>query len=164
MAQITSVKLVDDRDGSAADETIEFNLDERGPYEIDLSAENAAKLRDALAPFVAAARRVNTGPQRRSTSSAGPRRDLTEVRTWLRENGYQVSERGRISGDLMAAYESGTPAPAQLNDATPPAGETHTETAPEEKPKRNRKAKDEEQVSEGEDNANVVAFRSAANE
>ena len=48
MAQIREVRLVDDLDGEAADETVEFGIDGRN-YEIDLSKENAGRLRDALA-------------------------------------------------------------------------------------------------------------------
>jgi hypothetical protein len=56
MAQQVNVKFVDDLDGSAAAGTVSFALDGRA-YEIDLSDDNAAKLRDSLALFVAAARK-----------------------------------------------------------------------------------------------------------
>ena len=56
MAQIREVRLIDDLDGEAADETIEFGIDGKN-YEIDLSKDNASKLRDALAAYVASARR-----------------------------------------------------------------------------------------------------------
>jgi len=48
MAQQTTVRFVDDLDGSDASGTFDFSLDGR-QYQIDLSDENAAKLRDALA-------------------------------------------------------------------------------------------------------------------
>jgi len=56
VARIAHVTLVDDIDGSPASETVFFSLGGRH-YDIDLSAENAAKLRAGLASFVAAARR-----------------------------------------------------------------------------------------------------------
>ena len=56
MAQQVNVKFVDDLDGSDATGTVSFGLDGR-TYEIDLSYDNAAKLRDSLASFVAAARK-----------------------------------------------------------------------------------------------------------
>ncbi|WP_226358972.1 Lsr2 family protein, partial [Pseudonocardia sp. ICBG601] len=59
------ITLVDDLDGTEADEQVEFSVDGRA-YEIDLSTKNAEKLRESLAPYVAAARR---GSGRRSTSS-----------------------------------------------------------------------------------------------
>ena len=55
MARIAHVTLVDDIDGSPASETVFFALGGRH-YDIDLSAENAAKLRAGLGPFVAAVR------------------------------------------------------------------------------------------------------------
>ena len=54
MARQTTVTLVDDLDGSEAEEQVEFSVDGR-TYEIDLSTVNASRLRDALAPFVSAA-------------------------------------------------------------------------------------------------------------
>jgi len=48
MAQKVDVRFVDDLDGSEASGTVSFALDGRA-YEIDLSEENAAKLRDSLA-------------------------------------------------------------------------------------------------------------------
>src|SRR4051812_6696210 len=67
VAQIREVRLVDDIDGEAADETVEFGIDGKS-YEIDLSKDNAGRLRDALADFVSAARRAGG---RRRGSSAG---------------------------------------------------------------------------------------------
>lgn len=57
MAQRVQVILVDDLDGSEADETVHFSLDGTG-YEIDLSRDNASRLRDALTPYLGAARKV----------------------------------------------------------------------------------------------------------
>ena len=48
MAQQVNVKFVDDLDGSDAAATVSFGLDGT-VYEIDLSDDNAAKLRDSLA-------------------------------------------------------------------------------------------------------------------
>ena len=52
MAQKVRIILEDDLDGGPADETIRFGLD-GAHYEIDLSSANAARLRDAIRPFVA---------------------------------------------------------------------------------------------------------------
>ena len=52
MAQQTTVRFVDDLDGSeAVGVTVTFALDNR-TYEIDLSDENTDKLHEALAPFI----------------------------------------------------------------------------------------------------------------
>lgn len=102
MAQKVNIVLVDDIDGSDAEETINFGLDGKS-YEIDLNAKNAKKLRDALAPYVAHARR-NASRSRRRT--AADRSSASEIRAWARENGYDVSERGRVPADIKAAYDA----------------------------------------------------------
>jgi hypothetical protein len=107
MAQRVQVLLIDDIDGSEGAETITFALDGVS-YEIDLSAKNAAKLRDAFAVWVGSARKVGRGAA--SSSARGSRRasrsgnDTAAVRAWAKENGYEVSERGRISREVMDAY------------------------------------------------------------
>jgi hypothetical protein len=103
MAQHVQVVLVDDLDGGKAAETVSFALDGVS-YEIDLSAKNAAKLRDAFGAWVGNARRAGGrrgGRVRATRSTAG---DLTAMREWGRKNGFKVSDRGRISAELQAAY------------------------------------------------------------
>ena len=108
MAQRVKIILEDDLDGSPADETVTFGLD-GVTYEIDLSTDNAAKLRDELAPWVGHARRSGgrktSGSGRASSSPAAKRTDLAAVRDWARKNGYEVSDRGRISAEIQAAYD-----------------------------------------------------------
>ncbi|MFF1530521.1 Lsr2 family protein [Cellulomonas sp. NPDC058312] len=110
MAQKVQVLLVDDIDGGTADETVTFGLDGVS-YEIDLTTAHAAELRDALATWVGHARKVGgRSSSGRGTSGAAsrPRRssDAGAVRTWAKENGYDVSERGRISAEIREAYEA----------------------------------------------------------
>src|SRR6516164_4814697 len=57
VAQKVQTLVVDDIDGSAAEGTVRFGLDGTD-YEIDLNANNAQALRDALAPYVTAGRRA----------------------------------------------------------------------------------------------------------
>lgn len=108
MAQKVVVSLVDDLTGNVADETVEFGLDGKA-YEIDLSSSNAGKLRDALASYVAAARRPG-GRRSSGSASAGARRPVVDrelnqaIREWAREQGMNVSERGRIPADVAQAY------------------------------------------------------------
>lgn len=105
MAQRVQVLLVDDLDGGVAEETVSFGLDGVS-YEIDLSKSNAAKLRDAFSEWTGHARRAGgrraTG---RRPAAAGRRQDLNEIREWGRSNGFKVSDRGRVSGELQDAYD-----------------------------------------------------------
>jgi len=114
MAQKVDVRFVDDLDGSEASGTVTFALDGRA-YEIDLSDDNAARLRDSLATFIPAARRTGSRRSRaqRSTTSEAPaaptrpsREATAAIRTWARENGHEVSERGRIPKAVIEAYNS----------------------------------------------------------
>lgn len=124
MAQQVLQRLVDDLDGSQGNETIEFSLDGKNLV-IDLSEGNAARLREALAPYVAAARRTGGAPRRRqiSTSEAAQRSrdDTSGIRRWLAENGYPVKERGRISDAWQADYEAKSPKAPQPTATQVPA-------------------------------------------
>ena len=117
MAQQTTVNFIDDLDGSEASGTFDFSLDGR-QYQIDLSDENAAKLRDALAPFIDAARKAGgrgSGrgrgrSQRQPVATEKPARssrdETAAIRQWAREHGHQISERGRIPKSVMEAYRA----------------------------------------------------------
>lgn len=104
MAKQTTVTLIDDLDGSEADEQIEFAVDGRS-YEIDLSSANGARLRELLAPFVSAARRTGS---RRSTTTTGrsssDREQNQAIREWAQQNGFTVSDRGRLPANVIEAY------------------------------------------------------------
>lgn len=105
MAQRVEVVLIDDLDGGKATETVTFALDGVS-YEIDLSDKNAKKLRDDLSAWTGHARRSgNTRAGARRRSGGTKRSDLGAVREWARANGHQVSDRGRISADVQAAYD-----------------------------------------------------------
>jgi hypothetical protein len=99
MAQKVNIVLVDDIDGSEAEETVSFALDGK-EYEIDLSAKNAAKLRDAIAPYVGHARKA--AGRRRGRTGAGP--SPADIRAWARDNGFTVPDRGRVSSEVREAY------------------------------------------------------------
>lgn len=64
MAKRVEVVLVDDLVGGEAVETVRFAID-GSVYEIDLGDANARTLREALAPYVAAARKVTTSTRAR---------------------------------------------------------------------------------------------------
>lgn len=110
MAQKVQVVLVDDIDGGSADETVSFALDGIS-YEIDLSAANAAALRDAFASWVGHGRRVggrSRSGRRPAAARSGARADgeSSAIREWARANGHTVNDRGRIPAEVRAAYEA----------------------------------------------------------
>ncbi|MFI6030763.1 Lsr2 family protein [Amycolatopsis magusensis] len=111
MAQKVLVEMVDDISGETATQTVPFGLD-GVEYTIDLSDVNAASLREELAPYIAAGRRtggrkirVATGEPVPSATTSANRERSRAIRDWAREHGHHVSERGRISAEIIKAYE-----------------------------------------------------------
>lgn len=115
MAKKVTVTMVDDLDGtSKADETVEFSLD-GVTYQIDLSKKNAGKLRAVLEPWTGKARKLGRLKSRSKTKTGGVGKDIRStvdrdqslaIREWARKNGHKVSARGRISADIVAAYNA----------------------------------------------------------
>jgi hypothetical protein len=131
MAQKMTVLLIDDLDGRTGDdiETVEFGLD-GVTYEIDLSDGHARRLRDdVLGEFVEHARRTGgrikrghgraaqiAGAETDTASSqvldpgndgsVGRGREQTQaIRDWARQNGYTISDRGRVPGAIISAFD-----------------------------------------------------------
>jgi hypothetical protein len=138
MATRTVVTLVDDVDGSVAEESVSFGLD-GVEYEIDLSTEHAEALRGVLEPYTAAARR--TGGRRGSRASSRPaatgssgsaggdgggaarsRSTNAQIRAWAADHGVTLAERGRLPGRVIEAFEAGDPSLLPTSDGTPSNG------------------------------------------
>lgn len=139
MAQKVIVSKIDDLDPSIEDnpdngivvETIEFGVDGLR-YEIDLGPENAAALRDALAPHKEAGRKLTgigakqSANARRATSGDGPHSKYTaaqrkEIREWCIRNGpegrvVRLGERGRLPLWAFEAYETNDPSKLELTE------------------------------------------------
>jgi Lsr2 len=91
---------------------VDFSLDSKGDT-IDLSDANKARLREVLALFATAARRAGGSARRSSASparSSGPSRSREQtqamrgwLRGWLRDNGYNVKDRGHVPAEFVAA-------------------------------------------------------------
>jgi hypothetical protein len=118
MAQRTIVQLTDDLDGKTIPDgkgqTIRFGVD-RQDYEIDLTDKNAKAFRDTLQTYVAAGRRVTSGPRGSrprgsGSTAAAPARDYDPkaVRAWAEKQGIEVNQRGRVSAELIAKFQEAT--------------------------------------------------------
>ena len=110
MAQKIQTLFIDDLDGSAAEGTLRFGLDGT-EYEIDLNEKHAEALREALARYVSAARRVSGAARRpartgRRAPATGP--NTTEVREWAKAQGIEVKDRGRVPADLVVKFKTAT--------------------------------------------------------
>ena len=119
MATMTTVTLVDDLDGSEAIGSVAFALD-GASYEIDLSEKNARqaarRARRIRRQRAAGGRRpprrrprgqgAPTGRASRGPRTAPDREQTAAIREWARANGHEVSERGRLSANVLAAFEA----------------------------------------------------------
>src|SRR5215217_3373988 len=104
MATRIVTELRDDIDGSDATQTVRFALD-GVEYEIDLSDRNASRLHNSFAEFVGHARKVGGRGGRKTTASARADKSQTgAMREWLKQHGYEVSDKGRIPDWLQQAY------------------------------------------------------------
>ncbi|MBY6412886.1 Lsr2 family protein [Rhodococcus sp. BP-252] len=125
MARQLITSLIDDIDGSAIDdgsgESIEFAVN-GVEYVIDLKTKNANEFHRKLDYYIEYATRV--GGRRRKPSAAGTapasktsnkapatstKRDPAQtraIRQWAADEGYEISERGRIPADIEEAYNA----------------------------------------------------------
>jgi hypothetical protein len=108
VAQKVQTLFIDDLDGSAAEGTVRFGLD-GADYEIDLNAEHARALRDALAPYASAGRKIGSGSGRQVRTSRKAPADgvnTTDVREWAKAQGIEVKDRGRIPAGLVVKFKA----------------------------------------------------------
>jgi nucleoid-associated protein Lsr2 len=104
MSRQTKVVLIDDLDHSEPASTVRFSLNGLA-FEIDLNAEHAKEFGEALAPWVARARRIDgPGLPRARIGGTGGHLDGADVRRWAADNGIPVRARGRLPRDLVLRY------------------------------------------------------------
>ena len=115
MARREVIQYFDDLDNSPLAEsevhTIRFSINSMN-YVLDLSAKNAAAFEKAVAPYVEAAHQESVAKaeaalvsRQKANTKRNKERNLA-IRTWARENGFQVSDRGQIATNIIEAYEA----------------------------------------------------------
>jgi hypothetical protein len=95
---------------SAPGRTSEPSSAPTSPTAPRLNAEHAQALRDALARYAGAARRIGGGARRparsgRKASASGL--NTTEVREWAKAQGLDVKDRGRVPAELVVKFKGG---------------------------------------------------------
>ncbi|MCY1225849.1 Nucleoid-associated protein Lsr2 [compost metagenome] len=105
MAKRVITTLEDDLDGSEANQTIIFSID-NAEYEIDLNNAHADELREVMSRYTVVARKTGGRPKpaRRAGTGGGGGNDPKAVRAWAIENGIPVNARGRIQAEVMERY------------------------------------------------------------
>ena len=102
MAQKIQIQLIDDLTGEEAQETVRFGLDGSN-HEIDLTTDNAAKLREILSVYTDKGRKTAKGNSPQRTSK---REEMQKIRAWAKENGHNPSSRGRLRSEIIDAYSA----------------------------------------------------------
>ena len=107
MAKTTITRVTDDLDGSSNAEEVLFAYN-GVEYTIDLNKKNRAALEKALRTYVQAGTRVSARSTRRrgKAKALKTEQNLAEVRAWAKENGMKVSDRGRVSAEVMEAFSA----------------------------------------------------------
>jgi hypothetical protein len=113
VAQRTIIELVSDLSGEELGEnegrTVNFSYD-GVDYTIDLTEAEATEFDHVMEHYTEAATRIGgrRSSGRRSKKANGGRstQDLGAIREWARDNGYEVSDRGRIAASIREAYDA----------------------------------------------------------
>ena len=121
MAQKVQVVLTCDLhdDEAPAVETVAFGFDGHS-YAFELCQQHLDEFQNTMQGYIAAARKgeppsANRRRRTNAASSSGAERarpanptgaPLSEVREWARQNGHQVSSRGRVPASVIEAYNA----------------------------------------------------------
>ena len=121
MAQKVQVLITCDLDEeeTEAAETVTFGHD-GATYELEMCQQHLDDFNNWISEYIASARRVGGATRARRAAtraggnsrtrgparSAGAKSGLTAIREWARANGYQVSDRGRISAAVREAFDA----------------------------------------------------------
>ncbi|GAA1885272.1 histone-like nucleoid-structuring protein Lsr2 [Williamsia serinedens] len=101
MARITVVEVVDDLSGKVLSdpETVRFGID-GSEYQLETSQESADELRSMLQEYAKISRKRTT----RRSDAARAAASVADIRAWAVENGWDISERGRVPKVIVDAY------------------------------------------------------------
>ena len=109
MAQKVSVTFACDYDQkeirAGQHRTRRFSLDGR-EYEIDLCSKHSQKLDEVVHQYAEHARRASARPGRTKRRTTAHRQHSAAIRTWAKQSGISVSDRGRIPADVVTRYEA----------------------------------------------------------
>jgi hypothetical protein len=107
MAQKIQTLLIDDIDGGEAEGTVRFALD-GNEFEIDLNSKHSNELRSALVNYISHARKVGSASRRPGARGAHKLTsvDTGTVRTWARQHGLDIKERGRVPASVVEQYRA----------------------------------------------------------
>jgi hypothetical protein len=82
-----------------------FSLDGRD-YEIDLCVKHSQKFDEVFHRFADRARKATNRVSRVKRRTSAHRRHSAEIRSWAKNNGLTVSDRGRIPAEVITRYNA----------------------------------------------------------
>jgi hypothetical protein len=82
-----------------------FSLDGRD-YEIDLCVRHSQKFDEVFHKFADRARKASSRVSRVKRRTSAHRRHSAEIRSWAKNNGFTVSDRGRIPAEVITRYNA----------------------------------------------------------
>jgi len=103
MAQKIEVQLLDDLDGSEAIGTTVFVFD-GVEYAIDLNQENMERFNAFMQIHAEAGRRTGGRKTRSKTAAPKTNTEAQTIREWVRAQGHEISDRGRIPQKWVEEY------------------------------------------------------------
>lgn len=107
MARKEVIQYIDDFDGKVLEssdvETVEYTW-KGAHYVIDLSRENADLFSQQMDEWIQYSHRVARHSNKFQPKKSS-RTDMAEIRAWARDNGYEVSDRGRIPRNVTAEFD-----------------------------------------------------------
>ncbi len=107
MARREVVEYTSDLSGEALEgdgsHTVAFGLD-GNDYEVDLTADEQSRLRDALSSYIAKATKATPTGQRYTNTTVTA--DSKTVRAWAQSHGHQVPSKGRVPAEIRTLYDA----------------------------------------------------------
>ncbi|QNN99382.1 Lsr2-like DNA bridging protein [Gordonia Phage Sephiroth] len=115
MSRKEVLEITDDYDGKLINPDEEWSpvpfVVNGTAYQLDLRAANQDRFYKDMDKWINKATKVGRAPKVGGSKPAKPASDtsghnLTAIREWANNNGYTVSEKGRIPKHIMEAYEA----------------------------------------------------------
>lgn len=97
------VEVVDDFDGTPADQTVRFAFN-GASYEIDLNRAHFEEFAEAIQPYIKVGRKTGSTRRRGNAGNPAQRLETAKIRALAKEEGYELSERGRIPASIVEDY------------------------------------------------------------
>ncbi|WP_371830162.1 histone-like nucleoid-structuring protein Lsr2 [Rhodococcoides kroppenstedtii] len=96
--------VFDDFTGEPADRTVTVGFDGRW-FELDLTEANAEYIESVLSGWAGRGRDATSGKPS-TTRTAASRSRSANIRSWAREQGWDLATRGRLPAEVVVAYEN----------------------------------------------------------